>query len=271
MKLSDIIKRFEVAGIDNAAHDARVLFCEYSGIAMGEPIPHGAECADPRLEDAVRRREEREPLQYIIGKVGFFREEYTVTHDVLIPRSDTEHLVEYAAEHIPPYENFIDICTGSGCIAVSTLANTVGTTALALDISEGALRVAEENAVRNGVADRLTLKRCDILTEEDELAGEYFAVLSNPPYVTNTAYADLAPEIYKEPKSAFIGGEDGGDFYRVLVPLAKRLVKPCGFIAFEIGYDQKELITSLAEKHGLTLEILRDYSGLDRVALMRKT
>ena len=116
--------------------------------------------------------------------------------------------------------------------------------------------------------DRLTLTHADIM--EYEPCGEYFAVLSNPPYIKNEVYQALDEEIFSEPRCAFVGGEDGGDFYRRLVPLAKRLVKPEGFIALEIGYDQSELIRGLAEEHGLNIKIISDLGGNPRCAILIK-
>ena len=268
MKLFEAIEILREAGIESADYDAREIFRHLSrDRGIGYIMKH-LECENEELERAVMRRAKREPLQYILGSVGFYREDYTVNESVLIPRADTEHLVDYAVRHIPEGERFIDICTGSGCIAISTLNNTKGTTALAIDISPAALDVAKQNAEKIGVSERLTLRECDILTVPD-LGEAVYAVLSNPPYVSESAYASLEPEIYREPKAAFVGGEDGGDFYRALVPYAKKLIKPEGFIAFEIGYDQKELISSLAEENGLDIELIKDYSDNWRVAVLR--
>lgn len=268
MKLFEAIEILREAGIDSADYDAREIFRHFSrDKGIGYIMKH-LECENEELTRAVMRRAKREPLQYIIGSVGFYREEYTVNENVLIPRADTEHLVDYAVNHIPEGERFIDICTGSGCIAISTLRNTKNTTALAVDISPAALEVAKQNGDRLGVTDRLTLLEADALKAPD-LGDKVYAVLSNPPYVSESAYASLEPEIYREPREAFVGGADGGDFYRALVPYAKALVKPEGFIAFEIGYDQKDLISSLAEENGLDVELIKDYSGNWRVAVMR--
>lgn len=266
MRLSDAIARLREAGIDSAEHDARELFRAYVG--ESGYLPRDTVCNDQELERDLARRAAREPLQYIIGRVGFYREEYNVTDAVLIPRSDTEHLVDYAVGHIPEGESFIDLCCGSGCVAISTLKNTRLTRADAVDLSEDALLVAGGNAALNGVCDRLTLSCADVLSME-HVRAKYYAVLSNPPYVTEAAYRELEPEIYREPKMAFVGGEDGGDFYRAIVSWAKDAVKPEGFIALEIGYDQAELLRALAAEHGLTVKIIKDYSGNDRVAVLR--
>lgn len=267
MTLKEAIDRLRAAGIEAAEYDARLIFSEFSG--EREPLLSSTNSTNPLLIDAVKRREAREPLQYIIGKAGFYREEYIVSPDALIPRFDTEHLVDYAVHNLPEGARFLDICTGTGCIAISTLKNTAGTTALALDISEAALGLARTNAEKNGVSHRLDLKKVDILTEGGSIDGEYYAILSNPPYVTEAAYATLEPEIYKEPKIAFVGGEDGMLFYREITRLAKRLIKKEGFIAYEIGYDQAEAITAIAEENGLVAEVHKDWSGNDRVAVLK--
>jgi release factor glutamine methyltransferase len=106
---------------------------------------------------------------------------------------------------------------------------------------------------------------------KNEISGEFFAVLSNPPYVTSEAYASLEPEIYKEPTAAFVGGEDGADFYRTLTPIYKQNIKKNGFIAYEIGFDQAEIIKKIASDNAMSCEIIKDFSGNARVAVLRLT
>jgi release factor glutamine methyltransferase len=180
-------------------------------------------------------------------------------------------LVDYAVKHMPEGARFADLCTGSGCIAVSTLKNTRGTRALAVDISEGALAVAARNAELNSVGDRLELARMDIMRSGEELIGRgIFAVLSNPPYIAEQVYRGLEPELFAEPRIALVGGADGGDFYRRLVPLALSVIDPRGFVALEIGYDQAELLRGLAAESGADIEIIKDLGGNDRVAVLRR-
>ncbi len=268
MTLREAAKLLADAGIESALGDARVLFEKIGGYPRHALIGADASSDSEELARAISRRAKREPLQYILGRVDFYRESYKVTPDCLIPRWDTELLVDYAVSHIPEGESFLDLCTGSGCVAISTLANTKGTSAAAYDISDSALKIAKENAEENGVSDRLKLFRLDLMTDEPTGLAP-FAVLSNPPYVSCTAYAELAPEIAHEPSIAFLAGKDGGDFYRRFVPMCKRLIKPEGFFAFEIGFDQRELSEALAAEHGLKVEILKDTSGNDRVAVYR--
>ena len=263
MTLSDAVKILEEAGVDSPLYDARELFKRYV---------HGAvflntECNDERLLSDIKRRADREPLQYIIGEVGFYRESYLVSPDCLIPRSDTELLVDYAVKNIPEGESFIDLCTGSGCVAISTLKNTKNTTAIALDISEGALEVARKNAKRNGVEKRIEFISADALAEP--MCDRVFALLSNPPYVSEAAYLTLEKEIYREPRIAFVGGEDGCDFYRRITRLYRDRIDKNGFIAYEIGYDQAELLTEIAKENSMSCRIFKDLSGNDRLAVLQ--
>ena len=269
MTLDEAIDILTKAGIDSASHDAEELFYEIAGFGRSTMyLMYRVESDYPKLIEAVERRAKHEPLQYIIGKAYFYREKYKVTPDCLIPRFDTEILVDYAVKNLKDGASFIDLCTGSGCIAVSVLANTKNTRAIATDISEETLTLAAENAEYNEVRDRIKFVKSDVMNEVTD--GEFDAVLCNPPYVTDKAYTELSPEIYYEPKRAFVGGIDGGDFYRHITPIYKEKIKNGGFIAYEIGYDQAELLRSIAAECGMSCEIIKDYSSNDRVAILRK-
>ena len=267
MTYKEAVEILKAAGIDSAQYDARELFCHVGGYTVGEILLANPECGSAELASAIERRAAREPLQYIIGEVEFYRERYKVTPDCLIPRSDTEILVDYAVRHLPEGASFLDLCTGSGCVAVSTLKNTDNTRAIAVDINGGALAIAAENAHINGVEERLHLRRMDLMHEVVE--EEVFAVLSNPPYVSDDVYLGLEGEIFHEPKEAFVGGADGGDFYRHLTPIYKEKIAAEGFIAYEIGYDQAELLRAIAADCSMSCEIIKDLSGNDRVAVLR--
>ena len=269
MTLNEAIKILTDAGINGAEHDAVELFCHFGGYSKSTLYLMGrVESDSPRLREAVLRRAANEPLQYITGVAYFYRESYLVTPDCLIPRFDTEILVDYAVKNLPRGASFTDLCTGSGCVAISVLCNTEDTTAIAVDIDGGALAVAQQNADRNGVSDRIHLRRLDLMTET--MDEPVFAVLSNPPYVSEQAYRTLTKEIFHEPPHAFLGGADGGDFYRHLTPIYKEKIAPEGFIAYEIGYDQAELIRDIAEKNNMSCQIIKDLSGNDRVAVLRR-
>ena len=268
MKLSELIDRLKRAGIESAVYDARALFRHYGGFTDFALYGSDPSSNDPALIEAALRREAREPLQYILGECGFYRETYLVTRDCLIPREDTEILVEYAVNHLPSGASFADLCTGSGCIALSVLNNTKNTTARLFDISEGALSVAKKNTERLGLTDRAELFLLDCLKQAP--SGKYDAILSNPPYIEKEAYERLEKEIFYEPSLAFIAGEDGMEFYRAILTNCKNSLTEDGFFAFEIGYDQEEKIKSLSDELGFSPRILRDLSGNCRVAILHQ-
>lgn len=222
------------------------------------------------LQTALDRRLAHEPLQYILGRWQFWWQTYRVGRDCLIPRADTEVLVEEALRRLPQGAYFADLCTGSGCIAISVLAERPDTRALAVDLSEGALRIAAENATDNGVADRLTLQKVDLLTASPDLLGQFDAILSNPPYIRSEVIETLSEEVKREPHMALDGGADGLVFYRALLHLAATCLRPQGFCLFEIGYDQGDALRALAAEQGFCCEIRRDYGGQDRVAVITR-
>lgn len=267
MKLSEAVRILESAGIDNPRHDARRIFEHIGKIPKPELFFFDAECDSPDVICAIERRRSREPLQYVLEEADFYRESYYVNKSCLIPRSDTEILVDFAVSNLPAGSRFLDLCTGSGCVAISTLRNTKSTSAVAVDISGDALSIAKRNAERNSVSERVRFVKADALSASD--FGKFFAVLSNPPYVSNSAYEKLEPEIYFEPQIAFVGGEDGLDFYEKIIELYIDKLEEGGFFAFEIGFDQAEALKKLAIKHGLSCEIIKDYSNNDRVAVLR--
>ena len=271
MRLSEAVKLLRDAGVSEPRVEARLIFTRIGKIPAYMTVGGDVEIVSPEVDDAVKRRCRREPLGYVMGEVDFYNESYKVTADTLIPRPDTEILVEYAVANIKKGGRFADLCTGSGCVAISVLKNTSGTTAVATDISRPALNIAKENSVRNGVEERIEFIEADVLSDPDKsVFGGIDALLSNPPYVTNEEYVSLEKEIYFEPKSAFVGGEDGGDFYRAITAKYKDLIAPDGFIAYEIGYGQAELLRQIANAEGMDSEIIYDLGGNPRVAVLKK-
>lgn len=274
MTYTQICARLKQAGIESAEWDAQLLlerFCGADRLAiLSEP---GRDYSSSDLEDAVTRRAAREPLQYLLGTWEFWRQTYEVSPECLIPRPDTEILVEEAIRMLPEGAFFADLCTGSGCIAISVLAERPDTRALAVDLSHGALNIARRNAERNRVSDRFFAEQVDVL----QFPAHFFssrqapdAILSNPPYIRTNVLAELAPEVQQEPQMALDGGADGLIFYRALVALAARELKPGGFCLLEIGYDQGEDLMRLAAEHGFSCTIRKDYGGCDRVAILHR-
>ena len=213
---------------------------------------------------AVERMKAGEPLGYVLGEWYFYGLTFLLNRDCLIPRPETEHLVEYLIGNLPKNAFFLDLCTGSGCIAISVLKHRPDCTALAADLSEGALEMAKKNAAMNGVSERITFVRADILNDI-VLPGDTDAIASNPPYIRKDVIPTLSEQVRREPVLALDGGEDGLIFYRRLVNDYLPNMKKGAFLAVEIGYDQGDAMRALGCD-----AVYRDYSGNDRVAVFQK-
>ena len=274
MTYRQIVEKLTQAGIETPAWDASLLlerFCACDRTTVS--LDPDRDYPEPNLEEAVRARANRFPLQYLLGEWEFYRQTYEVTPACLIPRADTEILVERAIRILPKNAFFADLCTGSGCIAISTLCERPDTTALAVDLSADALAVASRNAEKNSVFDRLEFCRANVLSEDSAWAltrPRPAAILSNPPYIRSDAWNALSREVKQEPRMALDGGADGLVFYRALLRLASAWLAPNGFCLFEIGYDQADELRRLATEIGFFCTILRDYGGNDRVAELRR-
>ena len=273
MTYRDICARLEAAGIENASTEAGLLLSHFCGVRPYElPFCKDREFESDALAHAIARREAREPLQYLLGEWEFFGMRFFVSPDCLIPRPDTELLVELAISRMPKGARFADFCTGSGCIAAAVLANRPDCTAVAVDVFENTLEMARKNLEANGVISRTELVLCDLLLPLQDAFGPRFdCILSNPPYIpTNVVKEELAPELAHEPQAALDGGLDGMKFYRHFLSQSSHVLKEDGFWLFEIGYDQADAIRGLATDLGFSCEILRDLGGNPRVAYVRK-
>ncbi len=221
------------------------------------------------LAEAKQRLARHEPLAYILGETVFFDEYYYVTPDVLIPRPDTERVVDWVLKKLPKGGKLLDLCCGSGCIAISSLCHSKETTAVSVDISPAALAVAGRNAERNGVEKRIRFLQGDLLAKPFLDEGERFDVIvSNPPYIRTSVVDTLEPECGYEPRIAFDGGKDGMVFYRTILTRFIKHLKEDGFLVFEIGYDQREDMSKLAREFGFDCQIYKDYGKNDRVAVL---
>lgn len=270
-----LTKILESAGIGDTytcKYEAELLvshFCHVHRAML--PLRRNEVFVSAALNDAVKKRIARYPLQYIIGEWQFCTENYLVSPDCLIPRADTEILVEAAEELLPENGRFIDLCTGSGCIAISLLAARKDASGVAVDLYPNTLALAQKNAERNGVADRFGALLRDVLKADFmEDLGRFDLILSNPPYIPSTVVNTLAPEVGFEPRAALDGGDDGLIFYRALVSLYPRFLTPAGKLILEIGYDQGDLLRDLAREHQLSCEIRKDLGGCDRVAILSR-
>ncbi len=302
---------FKDKGIESPRLDAEVLLAHvlekqriYLYVHFDEPLQPGELAA---YREMVKQRVLHVPVAQILGEKEFMGLTFKVTADTLVPRPDTEILVQAAVERLKAMRGeakapedealadgeeassaanrdeaavdvsqeplrIADIGTGSGAICLSVLRYLAGTVADTVDISPAARAVAEENAASLGLQDRVTFHTGDLL---QPLVGMTFAaILSNPPYIPEADIATLAPEVrLKEPHTALSGGRDGLDFYRRLAKEAPAMLVPGGFMAFEVGIHQAEPVAALAKANPLIArtEILPDYAGIDRVVVAWRT
>ena len=221
----------------------------------------------------LQRRRAGEPIQYITGEAEFYGLPFLVAPDVLIPRPETEHLVEKALALAEGFVHprIVDVGTGSGAISVALARHLPDAQIVAVDISGPALKIARENADRNGVSDHVRFLQSDLLAA---VADERFEmVVSNPPYVPTTDRGALSIEVRDhEPALALFAGADGLDVYRRLIPAAYAVLEPGGFLVMEIGYGQSEPVAALLADSGFThIEFVPDLQGIPRVACGRQT
>lgn len=221
---------------------------------------------DKMLEFAERRTF-GEPLQYIFGEWEFYGYNFTVGDGVLIPRPETEFLVELGAKHLNKNANgfFADLCSGSGCIAIS-LCKQTGCNGFAVELSEKAFAYLKKNTEKNNVANQLTAIDGDIFDEKTiDFLPQLDCILSNPPYLTQKDMGELQPEVLCEPEMALFGGADGLDYYRKIFEKYKEKLKVGGMFAVEIGMGQEKEVGEFMAKSGIEPLFLKDYAGIIRV------
>lgn len=300
-KFQPLGKRLAAAGSANAKRSveelaAHVLGCKPLEIYFRELAPE----QESALENLVARAEQGEPIQYLIGHVDFRGLEIRCDRRALIPRPETELLVQAVLDKVAEASSLCmqrqdaaatlkmaDVCTGTGCIGLALAHELPNAEVIGIDISPEALALAKENAVRLGLADRITFVRGNLLNvdatpssrqvgaERDEgVASTLFEensldiVVSNPPYIFSNVWKSLEPCVRDfEPRLALDGGADGMDLIRPLVAQAARVLKPGGGLFLEIGYDQGEAVFHALEEAGFeNVRIIKDLAGLDRIA-----
>ena len=211
MTYNELISRLNLILGEEAEYEARVLIENFTKFSYSYVLCNrDVDLSSGELLLALEKREKHIPLQYIVGRWDFYRQTYKVNENCLIPRSDTEILVEKAIELLPCGAHFLDLCTGSGCIAISTLAEREDTSAIMVDKFPETLEIAKENAILNKVENRVKSMLFDVLTDENTLDGQSFdGILSNPPYIRPEVIETLSDEVKKEPYAALYGGDDG--------------------------------------------------------------
>ena len=254
------------AGVPDAALDAWYLLQMVCKIERSYYYVHGEEDitqdAQKEYEIAVQKRAEHIPLQYIIGEQEFMGLRFKVNSNVLIPRQDTETLVEQVLKIVKPGMKVLDLCTGSGCVLISVLKNAPELTGMGSDISKTALLVAKENAKLHEVDAEWV--RSDLF---DNITETFDVIMANPPYIPTGEILSLMPEVRDfEPENALDGGADGLDFYRKIAGQVKDYLNPGGYVYMEIGYEQGEAVSELMRNAGFTeVEVIKDLARNDRV------
>jgi release factor glutamine methyltransferase len=269
--LLDAVAKLEAAGVDSARTDARVLLSHALGIPADELL--GVECIDApgrqAFERLLSRRTAREPLAYITGLKEFFSVDFEVGPGVLIPRPETETLIEEALKSFPDRSvalHVLDYGTGSGCLIIAFLLQYPNAWGLGIDISNEALAWAERNASRHGLTGRAVLAN-----DVRNARGEFFdVVLANPPYLTESEFGRAAPEItHYEPKAAFVGGDDGLASYSALARLLMEKLAPQGLAFVEVGVDQASPVARLFADKGLEVgRSVPDLQGIVRCVVV---
>lgn len=255
-------------GVENARLEAEWMLCAVLGLdRVGLYVNFDKPLTDPELalfRGMVARRARREPLQHILGTQEFMGLEFTVTPAVLIPRHDTEVLVEEAARRAAPAGRILDIGVGSGCIAVALAKSLPQAEVWGVDKSAEALALAGRNAAQHGV--RVTLFEGSLF---EPFPGQRFdLIVSNPPYIPTGDLENLQPEVRDfEPRSALDGGADGLDFYRLIIPAAPGQLSPGGWLLFEVGIGEAEAVQALFENTGRFggLFTAKDPGGIERI------
>ena len=261
---------------DTATRDAEVLLLHTLQIPRVALIAHPDDELSTRqrmaYEESIGRRLHHEPIQYITGQQEFYGLSLKVTPAVLIPRPETEHLVEAVLNLLPADKllRIADIGTGSGAIAIALAILLPQATITALDISPAALAIAAINASEHNVSNRIKFLESNLLSALDRKAESFDAIVSNPPYVAETDRATLHPQVRDhEPATALFAGKTGLDIYRRLIPQAYCTLKPNGLLALEIGHDQQDAVASLLRTwHNLSF--ITDLQHIPRVALAQK-
>ena len=258
------------AGIAEAGLESRLLLEHVCGTGRNDLLVHGDRLVEDvqcnSYEQLLTGRADRIPLQYLTGCQEFMGLNFAADRHVLIPRQDTEILVEEVLKNLHDGMEILDMCTGSGCILISLLRYSNDCAGLGVDISGGALRVAEKNAqnILSGFSGKVRFLESDLFENVEEM---FDVIVSNPPYIPAGDMEGLMPEVRDyEPRIALDGGEDGLVFYRKILEGSRSHLKKGGMLFFEIGYDQGRAVSKMMRETGfLDVQVRKDYAGLDRV------
>ena len=264
-------RTLQAAGIEEAILDARLLLEAVCGTDRNDLLVHGEQPVMPQAEEKylnwIRQRAEHIPLQQLTGEQDFMGLTFSVNEHVLIPRQDTEILVEEVLKELHDGMRILDMCTGSGCILLSLMHYSNDCEGLGVDLSAEALEVAERNVLKvltPEKAEHVQFLQSDLF---EKLEDKFEIIVSNPPYIASAEVEKLMPEVRDhEPRMALDGTEDGLYFYRRIIEEAGKHLVSSGMLFFEIGYDQGQAVSELMRTQGYReVQVAQDYAGLDRV------
>ncbi len=267
MTYLSLTKQLADLGSDSPQNEAAELIMALTGRKREWCMLHKGEELPQILDEALEKRKMGIPLQYITCEAWFYGNRFIVTPDCLIPQPDTEHLVALALDNAFQNPIVLDLCTGSGCIAISILKENVTTKAFAVDISQPALDIAQKNAALNGVSNRISFVKADVLHDDlNELICTADIIVSNPPYINTAVIPTLSAEVRHEPHIALDGGEDGMIFYRHFLDVLVTHMHQDAIMLLEIGHDQSERIAEICQNRNLCCRFHKDFGGNIRVA-----
>lgn len=269
------------AGVSNGAQEAMWLLEHALGVRSHQVVSQTDRLVSPDVwalvESLVARRVTREPLQYLLGTQEFCGLEFSVSPAVLIPRPETELLIHHVVGHVQTLSDatIVDVGTGSGCVAVTLAARLNGRRILAIDRSPEALALAQANAMRHGVRDRIEWFDGDLLSPLHVLqaADTIDVIVSNPPYISESDWADLEPEVRVfEPRMALVGGKSGTELHERLLRESREFLVPGGLLIMEMGAGQAPTLLQLAERIGgyTAIRIIEDAAGIERVVMAQR-
>lgn len=270
--LAEATATLAAAGIEAPSREARLLLLHALGRPGGALLDRAEQVDAPALPILLARRAAREPMALILGRQGFWTLELEVSRDTLIPRADSEALVEAALDALPDRAaplRVLDLGTGTGCLLLAILSECPNATGIGTDLAPAAAALARRNAVAAGLAGRAAFLAGDWA---ESLAARFDLVLSNPPYIPHADVAGLMPEVVAhEPARALDGGADGLAAYRAIIAALPRLLAPAGCAVLELGLGQHETVPALARAAGLAIRALRpDLGGIPRALVLAK-
>ncbi len=268
-------QKLKAAGIPDSVFEAKLIIKHITGLNNTQILTEYAkeltEFQQNNLTAILRQREIRYPLQYILGEWAFYKYKFKVGVGVLIPRSDTEVLVEECVKYLEnkPKAQILDLCSGSGCIGISLACDFPESAVVLFEKYPEAMRYIEENIKLNGAYNAMPFSG-DVLNA-DASEQKYDLIVSNPPYIPPSEMAIVSPETKFEPETALLGGSDGLDFYRAIIDNYKNSLKSGGMIAFEVGINEYERVSALLKNADFTnITVKKDLNGIERVVTATK-